>query len=152
TSGRGIAASVADVWIINSYIAGFAGKYPSATSNAGQNIDSYGVYSDAGPGPLRINNNYIEAQFNNVFIGGAGMTTTNTATVTNPTLTSATLSNVNNLAVGELVAFSYSSCTTANTGNPYAKPWQTGKVTSVVGNTIFFTVVLGQNSCAPGIP
>ncbi|HEY0725116.1 MAG TPA: Ig-like domain-containing protein, partial [Pyrinomonadaceae bacterium] len=151
TSGRGIAAGVTEMWIINSYIAGFAGKYPSATPNAGQNIDSYGVYADAGPGPLHINNNYIEAQFNNVFIGGAGMTTTNVATVTNPTLTSATLSNVNNLAVGDLVAFPYSSCTSA-TGIPYAKPWQTGKVTSIVGNNIVFTVVLGQYSCPPGIP
>jgi hypothetical protein len=150
--GRGAALAVADVTLSNSYVAGFCGRYPKGSSAAGQNIDSYGVYSDAGPGPIRIVNNYIEAQFNNVFIGGAGMPTTNTATISNPSSTSATFSNVANLEVGDLVAVSYSACTPAVGPNGYAKPWQTGKVTAITGNKVSFTVVKGQNSCDAGVP
>ena len=145
TSGRGIAVGVADVWVINSYIAGFCGRYPSATPNAGQNIDSYGVYSDAGPGPMHIVNNYIEAQFNNVFIGGAGMSTPNTGTVTNATVSSVTLSNVNNLAVGDLIAFPYAACNPGSSGNAYAQPWEIGKVTALNGSNVSVTGVREQN-------
>jgi hypothetical protein len=143
SSGRGIAIGVTDVSVINSYIAGFAGQYKRGSGNDGQNIDSYGVYADAGPGPIKIVNNYIEAQFNNVFIGGAGMTSRNTATVSDATLTSATLSNVSNLAVGDLIAFSYTAC---------ARKWEVGKVSSIAGNKITFAIVSAQFSCAPGIP
>ncbi|HEV8429189.1 MAG TPA: hypothetical protein VGQ41_14905 [Pyrinomonadaceae bacterium] len=152
TVGRGLAMGVADVTLSNSYLAGFCGKYPKGSSAAGQNIDSYGVYSDAGPGPYRIVNNYIEAQFNNVFIGGAGMGTTNTATISNATASSATFSNVANLAVGDLVAMSYSKCTPAVGPNVYARPWQTGRVTAINGNQVEFAVVKGQNSCEAGAP
>lgn len=152
TSGRGIAAAVAEVWIMNSYIAGFCGKYPEGTSSAGQNIDSYGVYSDSGPGSLHILNNYIEAQFNNIFVGGAGMSTTNTATISNPTPNSVILSSVNNLAVGDLVAFSYSKCAPGSGPHGYEKPWEVGKVISIRGNTVTFSPVQAQNSCVPGPP
>jgi hypothetical protein len=150
--GRGLALGVADVSLTNSYVAGFCGKYPASTGAAGQNIDSYGVYSDVGPGPIRIINNYIEAQFNNVFIGGAGMSTTNTATLSQPTLTSATFSNVTNLEVGDLVALAYSRCTAATGPNGYAKPWETGRVTSISGNRVNFLLVKAQNSCSPAAP
>lgn len=149
--GRGLAMGVADVTLTNSYLAGFCGKYPKGSNAAGQNIDSYGVYSDAGPGPYRIINNYIEAQFNNVFIGGAGMGTANTAKISNPTATSATFSNVANLSVGDLVAMSYSACTPA-VGNVYARPWETGRVTAIDGNQVSFQVVKAQNSCEAGAP
>jgi hypothetical protein len=152
TSGRGIAVGASEISVINSYIAGFAGKYPTGHSAAGQNIDSYGIYTDAGPGPLHIINNYIEAQFNNVFIGGAGLSTTNTGIVTNATLSSATLSNVNNLSVGDLVAFPYAACTPASSGLSYAQPWETGKINSINGNNVTFTVVQAQNSCLAGAP
>jgi hypothetical protein len=150
TSGRGIGAGISDLWVINSYIAGFCGKYPSATENAGQMIDSYGIYSDTGPGPLHIINNYIEAQFNNVFLGGTGQSTSNTATISNATLSSATLSSVANLHIGDLVAFAYSTCTT--NPNPRAKPWQTGKISSINGNNVTFQVIRAQNSCEAGVP
>jgi len=151
TAGRGIAAAVADVWVINSYIAGLCGKYPAGDS-AGQNIDSYGVYSDTGPGPLHIVNNYIEAQFNNIFIGGAGLSTTNSATISNPTGVSVTLSNVSNLAVGDLIAMSYSSCTAETAPRGYPKPWETGRVTAINGNSINFKIVSAQYSCPAGVP
>ena len=97
---------------------------------------------------MHIVNNYIEAQFNNVFIGGAGMSTPNTGTVSNATASSATLSNVNNLAVGDLIAFPYAACNPGSSGNAYAQPWETGKVTALNGSNVSFTIVRAQNSCA----
>ncbi len=152
TSGRGMSVAISEVWVINSYVAGFCGQFPRATANAGQTIDAYGVYSDAGPGPIHIINNYIEAQFNNIFIGGTGMSTSNTGIISEATASSATLSNVSNLAVGDLIALSYKGCTPAASGNGRVKPWETGKVNAITGNKITFTLLRAQNSCAPAAP
>ena len=143
TAGRGVNVEGVNVSIINSYIAGLAGKFPAGSSEAGSNIDSYGVYSVVGPGPFQIVNNYIEAQFNNVFIGGGDNHTPNSATVTNPTLNSATLSNVSNLGIGDLVAFSSAAST--------PKPWETGKITAIDGNNVSFTLMRGSYA-TPSIP
>ncbi|HCX31111.1 MAG TPA: hypothetical protein DHU55_15295, partial [Blastocatellia bacterium] len=97
SAGRGIGLSASEVMIINSYIAGFAGQFPANDPNVGQNIDSYGIYSPVGPGPFHILNNYIEAQFNNIFLGGSDPGTSNRATISNATMSSATFSNVANL-------------------------------------------------------
>jgi len=134
TAGRGINAEGVNISILNSYIAGFAGRY----ADSGYNIDSMGIFTVAGPGPIHIVNNYIEAQFNNIFLGGGDNYTLNTATVTNPTMTSATLSNVNNLRVGDLVAFS-SKATTPS-------PWETGQITAINGSTVSFTLLKGNAS------
>ncbi len=151
SSGRGMALGVTDITVMNSYVSEFAGKYPTNDPNAGQNIDSYGIYSDAGPGPIRVINSYISAQFNNVFIGGAGLTTSNSATISNPTANSVTLSNIANLIVGDLFSMKRSACVSTS-ANPYAKPWLVGKVESITGQTVNFTPVTAQMSCAPGIP
>ena len=144
TAGRGIGASVTDLWVLNSYIAGFAGRFPPGSSEAGAMIDSYGVYSPVGPGPMHITNNYIEAQFNNVFTGGADPDTPNTATVSNPTTTSATLSNVNNLSVGNLIALASTSST--------PKPWEVGSVTGISGNDISYTILRPSNGSGAVAP
>jgi len=144
SAGRGVGATVADLWIINSYIAGFAGKFPKGSAEAGNNIDSYGIFSPVGPGPMHIINNYIEAQFNNVFTGGSDPDTPNKATVTNPTLTTATLSNVSNLSVGALIALQ------TKTARP--KPWQVGRVTSIEGNNIRFTLDRSCKDCSAPQP
>jgi hypothetical protein len=128
TSGRGVNAEGVNISIINSYIGGLAGRYASTN----ENIDSMGIFTVAGPGPILIENNYIEAQFNNIFLGGGDNYTHNTATVTDPTMTSATLSNVNNLRVGDLVAFS------SKATSPH--PWETGQITAINGNTVSFTL------------
>jgi hypothetical protein len=132
TSGRGIQAEGVEITIQNSYIAGFAGYYPGTR----ERIDAFGIFTIIGPGPLHIINNYIEAEFANFFTGGGQTFTPNTATVSNPTLTSATLSNVNNLSVGDLVAFS--SAATTN------QPWETGQITSIRGNDVTFTLLRGN--------
>jgi len=130
SSGRGIGLTTADTWIINSYIAGFAGRYLDNSAT----IDSYGVYSPVGPGPYHIINNYIEAQFNNVFLGGGDCDTPNKATVSNATPTSATFSQVANLRVGDLVAMSSRNS------------WQDARIDSINGDTVAYTIVTGLYS------
>jgi hypothetical protein len=134
TSGRGINVEGVNVSVTNSYIAGFAGTYPNSTTV----IDSMGIYTVVGPGPIHIINNYIEAQFNNIFLGGGDNNTLNTATVSDATISTATLSNVNNLNLGDLVAFS-SAATTPS-------PWEVGQVTAINGNTITFTLTQANNA------
>jgi hypothetical protein len=144
SAGRGIGADVADLWVINSYIAGFAGKFPKGSPEAGNNIDSYGVFSPVGPGPIHIINNYIEAQFNNIFTGGADPDTPNKARLTNATLNSATFSNVQNLSVGMLIALQ------TKTARP--KPWQVARVNSVSGNSITYTLDRSCKECTAPEP
>jgi len=139
SSGRGIAIQVIEGWVINSYIAGFAGKFSTSPT---ESIDSYGIYSVSGPGPLHILNNYIEAQFNNVFTGGGTNDTPNTAKMSNMTQTSGTFSNVANLNVGDYVAMRSEGAT--NVG-PNEK-WQVAKINSIDGNNVTFTIERGQYS------
>src|SRR5262249_34049521 len=101
TSGRGFGVSGARITIKNSYIAGFTGYFPSS----GSKIDSYGIYCVAGPGPLTITNNYVEAGFNNIFTGGGDTPSANIATLSaGATMTAATFANVSNLRPGDYVA------------------------------------------------
>ncbi|HKE56776.1 MAG TPA: hypothetical protein VKB46_08745 [Pyrinomonadaceae bacterium] len=145
SSGRGIAIQVVEGWVINSYIAGFAGKFSTSPT---ESIDSYGIYSVSGPGPLHILNNYIEAQFNNVFTGGGTNDTPNTAKMSNMTESSGTFSNVANLSVGDYVAMRDEH---ANNVGPNEK-WQVAKVNSISGNNVTFTIERGQYSAQLGVP
>src|SRR5262249_56905740 len=100
---RGIALNVTDGWVQNSYIAGFTGNYP----NGGSIQASEAVLMDAGPGPLHVINNYLEAWYSSVFIGGADAPALpeHTATVSGVgTIGTAPLSTVRDLAVGDLGA------------------------------------------------
>src|SRR5207244_12416720 len=67
SSYKGINMNIADGWVINSYISGFTGfgKFDNAI------IASMGVLADVGPGPIHVNNNYIDAYYSNVFFGGS---------------------------------------------------------------------------------
>jgi hypothetical protein len=145
SSGRGISMQVVDGWVINSYIAGFAGKFSTAPA---ESIDSYGVYSPIGPGPLHIINNYIEAQFNNVFTGGGILESANTARMSNMTQSSGTFSNVANLAIGDYVAMRDEQATDVSSN----ERWQVGKINSISGNNVTFTIERGQYSAKLGAP
>ncbi len=122
TAGKGVVMNVLDSEVVNSYIAGFTGFYPGTT----ENIDSMGVLSEVG-GNLRIANNYIEANFSNVFVGGADPDTPNKATLSGATMSQATFSSTSGLTVGTLVALRRAGI------------WQVAKVTGVTGTTVTFT-------------
>jgi uncharacterized protein (TIGR03437 family) len=145
SSGRGISLQVVDGWVINSYIAGFAGKF---LNDPGHGIDSYGIYSVVGPGPLHIINNYIEAQFNNVFTGGGSQDTVNTATMSNMSQSLGTFSTVANLNVGDYVAMEDEDATDVNAN----ERWQVAKINSISGTNVTFTIERGQYSPQIGTP
>ncbi len=131
---RGFAANASDMFIVNSYIAGFTGNYP----NGGGIEASEDVLMDGGPGPLHVVNNYLEAWYSSVFIGGADASPLpeHTATVSDAeTIGTATLSTVLDLAVGDLVAFKLSDPPAGET-QPI---WGVGRVTDINGNTISYT-------------
>ena len=101
TSTRGMVINATDVTVKESRIAGFRNFHDSVTAESSNAI----LFPNSA---LRVNviNNYIEAWFVPIFFGGASGQTDNTATVSpGATLTQATLSNVNNLNVGDLIAF-----------------------------------------------
>ncbi len=136
---RGIALNVTDGWVQNSYIAGFTGNYP----NGGSIEVSEDVLMDVGPGPLHVINNYLEAWYSSVFIGGADAPPLpeHTATVSGAgTIGTATLSTVRDLAVGDLVAFKLSDPPAGQT----QAVWGVGRVTSINGNTISYTPLTAQ--------
>jgi hypothetical protein len=97
---------------------------------------------------LHILNNYIEAQFNNVFTGGGGQTTTNTAMMSSMTTSSGTFSNVTNLAVGDYVAMQDNDATEVGAN----ERWQSAKINSISGTNVTFTIERGKYSAAIGTP
>lgn len=111
--------------LTNSYISGFMGRY---ITDPNQNIDSMGIIiSNA---PFLIENNYIAAWYNNILIGGSDPAAPpgNQATVVGEaTLTSATLSQSQNLSVGDFISFQQPAGENAN-----------GKVLTKTGDSITF--------------
>ncbi len=125
TATRGFGVnSVNDFTLTNSYVSGFFGHYQHDPADY---IDSEALASNVGHGYL-LENNFLQAHFNTIFLGGGGTDTSNTGVVQAATLTSATLSTVNNLKVGDYVSFPQPSGANAN-----------GRVLSITGNAITFT-------------
>jgi hypothetical protein len=100
--------------------------------------DSYGVLVQLSDS-VTLQNNRIEAFFNNIFIVGGGPDPGKTATLSSPTLTSATLSNINGLNVGDLIALEVPAGTNecqVDFNNP--KCWQTAQVDTINGTAITY--------------
>ena len=98
---------------------------------------------DGGPGPLHVVNNYLEAWYSSVFLGGADAPPLpeHTATVSSAgTIGTATLSTVLDLAIGDLVAFKLSDPPAGQT-QPI---WGVGRVTGIKGNTINYMPLTAQ--------
>jgi hypothetical protein len=130
TSGRGFGINGIRITIKNSYIAGFTGYFPGSTTK----IDSYGIYCTVGPGPLTITNNYIEAGFNNIFLGGSDTGSLNTATLAaGATTTQAVFSSVSNLNIGDYIALLFSDKVSAQ--------WGAAKVTAISGTTVTYQAI-----------
>ena len=104
--------------IKNSYISGFCCFEPNATTVA----QSEGIAIPAGPGPVTITNNFVEAFGWNIFTGGSGAfpNPANQTTISGATLTGATFANTSNLLVGDYVALNVPTYTNnANVGSNY---------------------------------
>ena len=102
-----------------------------------------------GPGPLTIDNCFLNSWFTGFFMGGGNLSTNNTATILPspaPTLHSATFSNVNNLNVGDLIAIADGLATEGYPGLYY----RVAKVTGISGNNVAFDPYSGSIGSLPG--
>lgn len=102
TAAHAIIWNAGSVTITNNYISGFVGVYAHSPS---EKIDTVAIGSSASGGPFYVHNNYINADFNPIFLGGGENGSPNVATVAaGATAISATLSQVANLHVGDKIA------------------------------------------------
>ena len=119
---------------------------------------SRGLTFPAGPGPYRVINNYIAAQYTATFWGGPTSTRTdNEATVTASTgTTNATLSQVSNLAVGDMIAISPNvlRVSTITSANPAVVTFNAAHGFGSAGATYKVNFQPGANSASvtSGIP
>src|SRR5437762_2209281 len=102
-----------------------------------------------GPGPLTIDNCFLNSWFTGFFMGGGNLSTNNTATILSspaPTLHSATFSNVSNLNVGDLIAIADGYATEGYSGLYY----RVARVTGIAGNNVTFDPYAGSIGSLPG--
>lgn len=105
TAKIGIVANATDVTVQNCDIRGFYGL-PPGTVEYTTAVDTEGILVEVGPcKPCLFDNNYIEAWFDPIFLGGADPPATATGTIASgATLTAATLSDTTGLSVGMTIA------------------------------------------------
>lgn len=137
-----------NVTIRDSMMKGFGARYGTGV---GANLPGCGTVAQDGesvlmvtpPGPMLIDNNQMETWFVAFFIGGGDPGSMYGGTVMAspvPTLTSATLSNVNGLRVGENIAFEMNNESPTFRGITVAS----GTITSISGNNVTFTHLVGK--------
>ncbi len=137
---RGFLLGAADITVKNSRVAGFR-AFASGTTNP---QSTQAILIEKGPGPYTIHNNFLEAWFTSIFTGGGPQWITNQANVAPGATTSeATLSNVNNLAIGDYIAFQVSG---------QSSPYQVARVTSINGSTVSYTPQAGLDGGTTGNP
>lgn len=140
TSLRGFWLGASNITVKNSRVAGFRAFYPGTTTA----VSSQAFLIERGPGPYTIDNSFLEAWFATIFTGGGSQWVTNQATVApGATLNQATLSNVNNLGIGDYIAFKVSG---------QAIPYQVARVTAINGNTVSYVPQAGLDGGNTGNP
>jgi len=123
-------ANVYDTRITNSRISGFAGAY---AHDPKQLIDAIALTTSV-LDTILVDNNFLSGTYQPWFPGGADPVNPKTAVVQGspaPTLTTATLSNVTGLSVGDYMTFPQSDANPRKNGN--------ARITAILGNNITFT-------------
>jgi len=134
SASSGIQLEGVELTVQNSYCSGFMGFQANAPTVPAQ---SQCILSVAGPGPLHIINNFLEAWYSNIFTGGGGSSTQNMATLSaGATSTQATFSQVANLQVGDLVALQMPAPFTNLAGVPSS--WGVAQVTAISGTVVTY--------------
>lgn len=106
-------------------------------------LDGESVIIGTAPGPILLDNNEMEEWFVAFFIGGGdpgSMYGGNVMANPAPTLTSATLSNVNGLSVGMNIAFEMFTESPTFPGLTVAA----GTITAINGNSVTYTRLVGK--------
>lgn len=137
---KALMANVSAFELTNSYVVGGSAveKFSKATGSG------MAFLSDTGPGPLLVQNNYLEAFYSPLFLGGADgdAVPEHTATIApGATMNTAVLSTVKDLDVGDYVAFQIRPF---NSGIQYGS-WGVGRVTGLSGLTVSFEPLSNPN-------
>jgi hypothetical protein len=129
-------------------------SFPAAYVKGTKAVDNqYAFLTIAGPGPITIDNCFLSAWYNAFFTGGAALPTDNNATVApGATLSQATLSNVKNLKLGDLVALLQKQCTVNAGGVCDGGYYGTVKIIGISGHTVAFTPYGRSDGGAGGSP
>ncbi|HEV7744039.1 MAG TPA: hypothetical protein VGO56_03485 [Pyrinomonadaceae bacterium] len=158
TSDRGMDINANDVVVTECRIAGFRAYL--AANGPGSAEASNAILFPYSALRVTVSNSYLEAWFAPVFFGGSGGETTNRTTIANPTFNpitsggSATFSTVQNLNVGDFVAFK----TTGGTQPPGAVcsncPClvQIAMVTAISGNMVSYVGAGAKGDLNKGNP
>lgn len=158
TSDRGMDINATDITVRECRIAGFR-AYTLANGPAYAEASNAILFPYAAL-RVTVTNSYLEAWFSPVFFGGSGGETPNAATLTNPTFNtntnsgSATFSTVQNLNVGDLVAFK----TLGGTQPPGAvcpscpSLVQIAKVTAISGTVVSYVAAGAKGDLNKGNP
>lgn len=110
--------------------------FPGGYAGSSKSTDAtYAILTVAGPGPITIENCFLNSWFASLFMGGGGLHTHNSANVARgATMSQATLTNTTNLNVGDLIAFADGPAQSPYTGFYY----EVAKVTNINGNTVSY--------------
>jgi hypothetical protein len=158
TSDRGMDINATDITVTECRIAGFRAYI--ATNGPGSSEASNAILFPYSALRVNVANTYLEAWFSPIFFGGSGGETPNSATISNPTFNpvtnagSAIFSTVQNLNVGDLVAFK----TTGGTQPPGAVcsncPClaEIAKVTAISGNMVSYVAAGAKGDLNKGNP
>jgi hypothetical protein len=137
-----------NVTIRDNVMKGFGARYGSGQgadqpSCGSVLLDGESVIIGTAPGPMLIDNNQMEEWFVAFFIGGGDPGSMYGGKVLSspaPTLTSATLDNVNGLQVGMGIAFEMNAASPTFTSITVG----VGTVTGISGNNVSFTHLVGK--------
>src|SRR6266566_3536865 len=145
TADRGMNINATDITITESRIAGFR------TFLSGNNVEVEASNAILFPNSARrvtVKNSYLESWFVPIFFGGSSGESPNVATLTEVTFDSnnhrgsARFSTVQNLSVGDLIAFKTNGGRTPVTNSSHPNEpivFQVAKVTNIDGNTVSFS-------------
>lgn len=141
TAIRGFQLDGTDIRITESRIAGFRTYQPVPQGLEASNA----ILFPTSALRVTVTNTYLEAWFVPLFFGGSGGSSPNTATVANASLTRATLSNLSNLAVGDLIAFKVTNGRqpAGATCSNCSVAFQVARVTAINGNVVDY---VGQSN------
>ncbi|MGE3841300.1 MAG: hypothetical protein AB7I50_06905 [Vicinamibacterales bacterium] len=136
---KAVLGGVPDFRLTNSYVVGGS----ALEKFSGQTGSGMAWGAGSGPGPMLLENNYLEAFYSPLFLGGqdADPLPDRVAVIApGATIGRVTLSAVGHLAVGQYVAFQMRPLSTPSLNTI----WGVGEVTSIAGNNVTFRPLKGH--------
>jgi hypothetical protein len=143
TVSHGVTLNVSHLTIKNCRLSGFFGAFAHEHTTV---IDSEAIAYSFGPGPLIVENNYLDSWYASILTGGADTSSANTGTISVSPVPSTTVFAVNVLNGALPVA--EQMIAVSNVGKEYSA----GKVLSVSGSTVTLEAPLVWNGLMNDTP